>query len=48
MLSMLFFLGVIVGIGGAVIAVAGVVFAIGTTVGWLNSLIAGARIDGPP
>jgi hypothetical protein len=47
MLSLLFVLGLLVGIGGALIAAAGVGIAVVTVVAWLNSLIVGARINGP-
>jgi hypothetical protein len=43
MVSLLFALGLMVGIGGAVIALAGVVIAGVTAVAWLNSLIVNAR-----
>jgi hypothetical protein len=43
MLSLLFALGLLVGIVGAAIAVAAVAIAVVTAVAWLNSMIVGAR-----
>ena len=43
MVSLLFALGLLIGIAGAVIAVGGVVIAVVTAAAWLNSTIVGAR-----
>jgi hypothetical protein len=48
MLSLLFAFGLLVGIASAAMALAGVVIAVVSTVAWLNSLIAGARVNTPP
>jgi len=39
MVSLLFVLGLLVGLGGAAIAVAGVVFVVKAAIGWLEALI---------
>jgi len=43
MLSILFVLGVLVGVGAAVIAVSAVVIAAVRSVAWVNATIVGAR-----
>jgi hypothetical protein len=43
MASLLYFIGILVGIGGALIALVGVVIALVTAAAWLNSVIVGAR-----
>jgi hypothetical protein len=41
--SVLFLLGFVVGLGGALILLAAAVSAVGTSLAWLNSLIASER-----